>query len=515
MNVTRRIFCAAALLTALAGFVPSARATVNYSISVAQPDRHRFHVRMTIPGVNDSVRVQMAAWDELYQIRDFAMRVIALRAADLSGPVPTEKLDTETWLIKANGTVAVEYDIEWNDPGPFSSQLNRDHAFLNFAMVLLYVPDRHTEDVRVQFTDVPQNWNVAVELHADPADASQRTFVAPSFDALADAPAELSAFDEFSFYAGGRSIRVVVHGKGWNRGDLTDWLTRIVNYETTLMGGAPDGEYLFILHIGFGWGGGMEHSDCTAISVGSVVQLPDTAAHEFFHQWNVKRLRPQSLEPLDRTHEMPTKGLWFAEGLTNTYAHYTLVRTGIFNPEQFYDVLAEEIATSESRPAHLWQSVEESSVDAWYEKYPMYTDGDFSVSYYDKGDVVGVMLDIVMRNASNNRVGLDDLMRSMYENFAKKGRFYNDSADIRATAEDLLRKAGVPAQAADLSSFFSQYVSGAKEIPLADILAEAGLQLHVGDTGTGPEYRIDEMSHPSDLQRRIRDGLLHGTTSTP
>ncbi len=100
-----------------------------------------------------------------------------------------------------------------------------------------------------------------------------RSFVAPSFDALADAPAELGTFDEFNFYAGGRTIRVVVHGKGWNRGDLTDMLTRIANYETSLMGGAPDREYLFILHIGFGWGGGMEHSDCTAISVGSVVAI--------------------------------------------------------------------------------------------------------------------------------------------------------------------------------------------------------------------------------------------------
>jgi predicted metalloprotease with PDZ domain len=515
MTLPRCLARVALALGALVGFSLPARATVNYSISLAQPDQHRFHVRMTIPNVTGNVQVQMAAWDELYQIRDFAMRVIGLHAEDASGPASVEKLNVETWNIKATSAVTVEYDVEWNDSGPFSSQLNRDHAFLNFATVLLYVPTRHSEDVRVQFQDVPPNWNVAVELHPDPADASGKSFLAPSFDALADAPAELGSFDDFSFYAGGRNIRVVVHGKGWNRGDLTDWLTRVANYETSLMGGAPDREYLFILHIGFIWGGGMEHSDCTAISVALAAQLPDTAAHEFFHQWNVKRLRPQSLEPLDRTREMPTKALWFAEGVTNTYAHYTLVRTGLFSPQQFYDELGLEISASESRPAHLWQSVEESSLDAWYEKYPMYAEGDFSVSYYDKGDVVGVMLDILMRHASGNRVGLDDLMRQMYDDFAKKGRFYNDSTDIRATAEALLRKAGVPAANADLSSFFSQYVSGAKEIPLADILAEAGLDLHVNDGGTGPDYRITEMSHPNDLQRRIRDGLLHGTTSNP
>jgi predicted metalloprotease with PDZ domain len=444
------------------------------------------------------------------------MRVMGLRAQDASGPVPVEKLDVETWNIKATGAVTVEYDIEWDDGGPFSSQLNRDHAFLNFAEVLLYVPGRESEDVRVQFLDVPQNWGVAVELHPDPAGNPGKSFVAQSFDALADAPAELGTFDEFSFYAGGRTIRVVVHGRGWNRADVTSVLTRIANYETALMGGAPDREYLFILHIGLGWGGGMEHSDCTAVTVANVAQLPDTAAHEFFHQWNVKRLRPQSLEPLDRTREMPTKALWFAEGVTNTYAHYTLVRTGLFSPQQFYDELSLEIAGSESRQAHLWQSVEESSLDAWFEKYPMYGEPDFSISYYSKGDVIGVMLDILMRHASGNRVGLDDVMREMYDDFAKKGRFYNDSADIRATAEAILRKAGVPSAAADLSSFFSQYVSGTKEIPFADILAEAGLELRVNDGGSsGSDYQISEMSHPTDLQRRIRDGLLHGTTSNP
>jgi predicted metalloprotease with PDZ domain len=500
------------VVAALAGLSVPARATVNYAISLAQPEQHRFHVRMTILGVTGSVQVQMAAWDALYQIRDFADRVIGLRAQDASGPASAQKLDVETWNIQGNGTVTVQYDIEWNDSGPFSSQLNQDHAFVNFATVLLYLPSRHTEDVRVQFQDVPKNWRVAVELAPDLSDATGDTFSAPSFDALADAPAELGTFDEFSFYAGGRNLRVVVRGKGWTRAELTDALTRIANYETSLMGGAPDREYMFLFDIGFGWGGGMEHSDSCAISVASFAQLPDTAAHEFFHQWNVKRLRPQSLEPLDRTRPMPTKALWFAEGVTDAYAHYTLVRTGLWTPQQFYDELAGEISRVEARPAHLWQSAEESSLDAWFEKYPMYTEPDFSISYYDKGDVIGVMLDIVMRHASGNRVGLDDLMRRMYDDFARKGRFYNDSADIRSTAEALLRSAGVPEASADLSSFFADYVAGAKEIPLSDILAEAGLELH-SEGGGVPVYRIDEMRQPTDLQRRIRDGLLQGTTS--
>ncbi len=515
MNLPRCFLRVAAVIVVLAGFSLPAHATINYTISLARPDQHRFHVRMAIPGAAGNLEVQMAAWDALYQIRDFAARVIGLHAEDAAGPVVVEKVDKETWKIKAAGTVTVEYDTEWNDPGPFASQLDREHAFINFAMVLLYLPERHAEDVRVRFLDVPEGWRIAVELQSDSADASGQTIVASSFDALADAPAELGAFDEFSLNAGGRTLRVVVRGKGWNRADITDALTRIANYETSLMGGPPDKEYLFLFDIGFGWGGGMEHSDCAAISVATAAQLPDTAAHEFFHQWNVKRLRPRSLEPVDRTREMWTRALWFAEGVTNTYAHYTLVRTGLLPPRQFYDALSEEYGEVEARPAHLWMSAEEASLDAWFEKYPLYNEPDFSISYYNKGDVIGVALDIVLREASNNRVSLDDVMRQMYDDFAKKGRFYDDSADIRATAEAVLKRAGVPTASADLGSFFAQYVSGAKEIPFADILSEAGLELQTTEEGGVPVYRIVEMSHPTDLQLGIRNGLLNGTTSQP
>jgi predicted metalloprotease with PDZ domain len=144
--------------------------------------------------------------------------------------------------------------------------------------------------------------------------------------------------------------------------------------------------YTFILHIGKGaGGGGMEHANSTAIGIPSDEYLAGVAAHEFFHLWNVKRIRPASLEPVDFTKEQYTRALWFAEGVTSTYGAYTLVRSGIWSKERFYEDLGEQITELESRPANRWQSAEESSLDAWLEKYPLYDEPDYSVSYYTKG----------------------------------------------------------------------------------------------------------------------------------
>jgi predicted metalloprotease with PDZ domain len=485
-----------------------AHATISYTVSLANRDQHRFHVTMVVPNATGDVTVRMAAWNALYQIRDFAYRVSSFAAHDDSGAVAAVKLDKDTWSIVARGTLTIDYDTDWNDTGPFACQLDSAHAFINPAMILMYVPERRGEDTRIGFTGAPANWHVAVEL-PEAADGGGRAFTADNFEALTDAPFDIGTFDEFSFQAGGRPIRVAISGRGWKRDQLTDILTRVVNNEVGMMGDAPFREYLFQFHIGDGWGGGMEHMNSTSIFVANVGQLPGVAAHELFHAWNVKRLRPASLEPVDDQREMWTRALWFAEGVTNTYEDYVMVRTGLWDKSQFYDEIGQRIAEIESRPAHTWQSAEESSLDAWFEKYDVYNQADYSVSYYDKGELLGMLLDIQMREASNDRVGLDDLMRAMYADFATKHRFYDDSIDIRATAEEVLRGAGVTGAAADLGPFFAKYVSGTAEIPFADFLGDAGLSLESASHNS----RVVEMASPTDLQLRIRNSILAGSTA--
>ena len=462
-------------------FARPAHATIDYTVSIAHPERHIFFVTMRVPNTRSTLTVQMPAWDALYQIRDFSAHVMQVTAHDEDNHVlPLVKLDKQTWQVSATGTVTITYPIYWDEPGPFASQLNADHAFLNLAMVLLYVPDRRAEDTRVKFESVPEPWRVAVELDTagKSAAGANTTFVAPSYDALVDAPVEIGVFDESRIAAGGRPIRIVVHGDAGDRMRLSDTLKRIVDYEVSLMGGAPFREYMFLLHVGqnFG-GGGMEHSNCTAISADIPAQLASYSAHEFFHSWNVKRIRPQSLEPVDYTKEMYTRSLWFAEGVTNTYAAYTLVRTGLWSTQQFYSDVAGQINELETRPAHRWQSVEQSSLDAWYEKYPLYTRPEESISYYDKGGLVGLVLDITLRDRTDNRASLDDVLRTLNVEYAQRGRFYNDSEGIRAVAEQVIRK-NAPDANADLKDFFAQYVSGTAEIPFSSILERAGLAIH-------------------------------------
>ncbi|HKS80627.1 MAG TPA: PDZ domain-containing protein [Candidatus Acidoferrales bacterium] len=584
---------------------PPAQATIHYEISLAQQGQHRFSVKMVIPNAEPGTVVAMPAWNALYQVRDFAYRVRDVQAtavADDAQPSPVRfeltKLDKQTWRVgelagqpsgQPSGApgknLEIAYTIEWNDPGPFDSQLNDHDAFINFAEVLMYEPTRRAEDVDVKIADLPEGWKTIAEL---PAGNSANSYAAASYDKLVDAPLEAGKFEEFEFDNGGAHFRVVMDAKSWNKSHLEDSLRRITGYEMRLMDGPPFKEYTFFFHIGpypEAGGGGMEHSNGTAIAGGTVESVIQVASHEFFHAWNVKRIRPQTLEPVDYTREQYSRALWFAEGVTSTYSSYALVRTGIWSKDEFYQDLAQQIQFLQSRPARLWQSVEESSLDTWFDKYDAYAAPDRSISYYNKGQILGVLLDIAIREATDNHKSLDDVLRRLNDEYAKQGKFYNDSEGIRSVVEEV---AGKP-----FHDFFDAYISGTKEIPYSDFLFEAGLALNTktvkradygftpiraaegvavesvdlgsaaeaaglrsgdvilqinghpvmesrgglfggsaGDTITlhvnreGHEtdisyvlgareirqYSIQEIAGANDRQRRIRDGILHGTT---
>lgn len=467
----------------------SASATIRYRISLKNPDEHLFHVRMTIPNAPAGTQIAIPAWNALYQVRDFSYRLRDVQAF-ISGPNGEDstqlwltKLDKQTWKVSGpdaegdntkqvwTGDLNVTYSILWNDPGPFNSQLNDHHAFVNFAELLMYIQDRRSEAVSVTFDDVPATWELAAEL---PSGTDPNSFATASYDALVDAPAEIGKFDLIRWEEGGAKYRVVVDAKDLRKDRLADYLKKITASETKMMGGAPFQEYTFFIHVGpypeVG-GGGMEHFNSTAISGSGVESVGATAAHEFFHAWNVKRIRPQSLEPVDFTKEMYTRALWFAEGVTSTYSAYTLERTGLWTREQFYADLAAQISELESRPAHAWQSVEESSLDAWMEKYDDYRTPERSISYYNKGQIVGEMLDLAIRDASGGDRSLDDVMRALNEQYAKRGKFYDESHGIEKVAEEVAGQS--------LYGFFADYVEATREIPYDTFLNSAGLALKI------------------------------------
>jgi len=472
--ISLRMFCLLCVVVVRA-VAPAAHATIRYEVSVAEPEKHIFHVKMTVPDVKEELTVQLPAWNALYQIRDFAYRVQDVRARDTAGAsLAIVKQDKQTWQIRGRGAVTVEYAIFWDDAGPFSTQLNAGHAFINLATVLFYVPSRRGEASHIAFTGLRDGWSVAMALR--PGENSV-TFVAASYDTLVDAPVEIGEFQQFRFEAPGpgRSvpIRVVVHGDGWDKERVTQSLTKIVTTETSIMRDVPFDEFLFIFHFGAaagGGGGGMEHANSTAIHTGRAEAFEGVTAHEFFHLWNVKRIRPLTLEPVDYTKENWTRALWFAEGVTSTYGSYTMVRSGLWTREQFYNDLAGQIMELEARPAHSWKSAEEASLDAWLEKYNQYRRPEYSISYYNKGQLLGVLLDVLIRDATDNRASLDDVLRDLNENFAKRGRFYDETKDLRSAAE---RAAGK-----SFGDFFAKYVAGTEELPCKDVLALAGLRLN-------------------------------------
>jgi len=477
--VISRLRCDGGIFPAIAFFLcalscaSSTQATIRYEVSLSHPEQHLFHVTMTIPEVNGEVEVEIPAWNALYQIRDFSSHIQHVEASVGSAKALAEKIDKQTWRVTGRGTITVRYDTYWDEVGPFATQLNGDHAFINPAMILLYVQERRGEGVQVALSDIPGAWNLATAVHSTTStSAGVRTFSveAKSYDALADAPIEISNFKEFTIPGLPVDIRTVVHGDNWSQKKIDNDLSRICNYELKLMDGAPFEHYLFILHIGKGaGGGGMEHANSTAIGIPSDEYLSGVAAHEFFHLWNVKRIRPATLEPVDYTKEQYTRALWFAEGVTSTYGAYTLVRTGIWNKDRFYEDLGEQISELESRPADHWQSAEESSLDAWLEKYSLYNGPDYSVSYYTKGQALGDLLDILIRDRTNNEKSLDDVLRGLNTDFAKQGKTYRDSLDIRLETEKV---AG-----GSFEDFFRDYVAAAKPLPYRETLALAGLEL--------------------------------------
>lgn len=450
--------------------------TIHYTISLEHPEAHLFHVTMEVPDVQGQVDLQMAAWDALYQIRDFSSHVRQVEARIGGQTATIEKLDKLTWRVHGSGTVQVAYDTFWDEPGPFSSQLNAEHAFINPAMVLLYTVGRTEEKTTLSFPTPPDGWRVASSLSfgSSQESANGGTLVAevPTFNTLADSPIEISKFEEFTLPDLKPTVRVAVHGDNYKRKDVEAALRKLCAYELKMMEGAPYDGYTFIFHIGKaaqGAGGGMEHANSTAINVPSAEYLPNVSAHEFFHLWNVKRIRPASLEPIDRTREMYTRSLWFAEGVTNTYASYALVRTGVWSKQEFLQDLSAQISELEMRPADKWQSAEESSLDAWLEKYPLYNQPRSSISYYTKGQVLGVLLDVLIRDRTDNQRSLDDVLRSMNADFAKEGKFYRDSQDVEAEAEKV---AG-----GSFADFFQKYVSAATPVPYGEMLAKAGLEV--------------------------------------
>ena len=481
---SRTLFILALLFGLSAGSSCQSESKLDYTITFSDALHHRAHVSMTFDPESAGNAVQLPVWNALYQVRDFARNVISVRAAAQSGePLSVRQMDKTTWEFRPKpGWAVVDYDIVLDEAGPFGAQFNQHHAFLNFAELLMYPTNGRELPITVHLQQIPAQWKLATALLSDAVPASPGVpsgyiLRAANYDRLVDSPVELGQFAESDFAQDGAKYRVVVDADpaDYNLPSIVDFLKKISAAETWWMSDHPFESYTFIYHFPHGpAGGGMEHAYSTAIDhsandLKDLKSLESTSAHEFFHLWNVKRIRPQSLEPIDYTRENYTRALWFSEGVTSTVGDLALLRAGLLDPAGYLQRLARGITVLQSRPAHLTQSAEQSSLDTWLDKYPDYRTPERSINYYNKGEILGVLLDLKIREDSHGARSLRDLFQSMNRDYAKQDKFFPDSEGVREEAENLT--------GTNLLSFFEQYIAGTTELPYDDLFNTVGLVL--------------------------------------
>ncbi|HKP71971.1 MAG TPA: hypothetical protein VJT82_03470, partial [Pyrinomonadaceae bacterium] len=532
---------------------------ISYQLSMSNPASHLFEVSITVetPKDVDAVDFQMPRWSPgRYAVFEFAKNVQEFRGGGCApgercdaAALTVTRLDTQTWRVFPRGAkrVTVGYKVFANDLSGTFSQLDERHANFNGGALFMYVVGHKPDPVRLSIAP-PANWRI---INAATERADQREWQFPNYDIMIDTPTEIAPdFTVDEFKVDGKTYRVMVHSFGDEKGKraaLVSNIEKIVRAETSLMGTPDYASYTFLMHFDptAPRGDGMEHLASTQIitrhplgNEGVLEDATDTAAHEFFHAWNVKRLRPVELGPWDFTRPVNTRSLWIAEGLTNYYGCVMQRRAGIWTDERFERELAAAIADVENAPGSRLMSAEEASlVSSLMDRAQSVQQTNMretSISYYTKGEVIGIVLDLIIRGKTGGRASLDDVMRRMYEEFYLKSP--NASYYLRGrgyTGADFERMASQVA-GADLSDFFARYVRGVEPLPYDEALAYVGLRLvkstptAAPPNGTQPpnttqtsnatqqpqrtryDYRLEEIKDAPAQARALRAAWLKG-----
>ncbi len=523
--------CCALLLFALqpliAGAPPGSPLGIQYRLQLARPSTHLIGVEINVAGVHEpSLDFVMPAWAPgRYAIYNFEKNVQQFEALGANGhALRWETTDKQTWRVNTQncgGSVTVRYRVFANDLTGSFSQFDTSHAAVNGAGVYMYVAGHKSDAVTLR-VDLPSTPHHTWAIYSGFSQStSQTAFQAANYDRLIDTPMEISAHcEQEQFHDHGKLFRVVVHAYGdgsegaaqWTK-DLARSLRKIVHCEMAMMP-APDFDaYTFLVHVSpfISEGDGMEHLNSTDIIVrgstgaDTLSQALEIAAHEFFHVWNVKRLRPAGLGPFDYRREVYTRSLWFAEGFTNYYSYVMLLRAGVWSQQDFFDRLAREIRQFHQEPGRRLMSAEQSSFDAWfYDRAPQMQETNFAnstISYYNKGAVLGLLLDLELRERTDGRKSLDDVLRSMYQEFyeAPPSTYYLPGKGY--TEQDILDALN-RVSGGGFTSFFKNYVEGTDPLPYAQILDAAGLRLNI-QVAPGSPPSLGILAKPVDTGLRI------------
>ncbi len=477
---------------------PNPAPVISYTVSMPEPNTHLLQVSLRVRAARGAslpaqLDLVMPVWTPgSYLVREYARHVQDFAAGDADKrPLAWRKTNKNTWRVEtAGGREAVAtYAVYANDLSVRTNELTDRRAFWNNAATLMYVDGHLGAPSTLQV--VPHGgWKIATGLPAVPGE--RNTFRAENFDTLYDSPFLVADFKSLTFDVRGVPHRFVFDGEGnYDPERIGRDAQKIAETAARMMGDVPFRDYTFQLMIHPTTSGGLEHLNSTALIWRRFNFKPETAyrdflglvAHEYFHVWNVKRIRPDALGPFDYTGENYTRLLWVAEGVTNYYEDLLVRRAGLMTDRDYLARVAATIRTLQNTPGRLEMSIEEASFDAWIKYYrPDDNTINSSVSYYDKGGVVALLLDLEIRRRTAGAKSLDDVMRYLYAEFAKQSRNF--------TPEDFQRAAELAA-GAKLDDFFRRYVRGREELDYNAALNAAGLQLltAAGDATQVPSPR--------------------------
>jgi predicted metalloprotease with PDZ domain len=509
---------------------------ITYTLLMREPASHLFEVRVEVQGITDvgGIEFQMPRWSPgRYAVFDFAKNVQETSALGPCAPgercgsreYQVERLDTQTWGVPVlrPGNVTFSYKVFADDLSGTFSQLDARHANFNGGSVFVYVVGHKQDPVTLRIA-APQGWKI---INGQSKSTEQSEFRFPNYDLLIDTPTEVAPdFNVETFEVKGKTYRVVVHSfgdEGGRRAEFAKQVERVVRAEVALMPEPDYDQYTFLFHFDptARRGDGMEHLNSTQIietaALGDAHTLDGavgTAAHEFFHVWNVKRLRPAGLGPWDFTRPVLTRGLWIAEGFTNYYGKLAERRAGVWDDEQLFKAYAGAIGGIENQPGvHLTSAVEASILAPFIDRASSDQKTNLSntiVSYYPKGETIAIALDLLIRGRTKGRASLDDVMRRAYSKFYLESAA--DSYYLKGhayTLEEFERLASETA-GLDLSDFFRRYVHGTETLPYEEALAYVGLRLTRTPEGARTTYRIEKDDKATPEARALREAWLKG-----
>jgi predicted metalloprotease with PDZ domain len=449
-----------------------------YHLSMPEPHTHLFHVELRVEGMEGPVALVMPAWTPgSYLIREFARNVQWLHAEDGTGrTLAWRKEDKLTWRVEApeDGRLRVRYAVYAHELSVRTSHLDASHGYVNGASVFFYLAGREREPVLLE-VEAPDGWHTTTGLaHTERPDV----FRAADYDELVDSPLEIGTHRVVEWESEGRPHRYAVWGRGnYDLDRLVEDTAKIVSATRELFGGPlPYDHYTFILHVVPGQYGGLEHRDSTSLIVDrwgfrgrEYEKAIALVAHELFHAWNGKRIRPEPLGPFDYTRENYTRNLWVVEGFTTYYTEVVLRRAGILSPQRFLERLGDAVSSYLATPGRLRQTLEESSFDTWIRFYRQDENSPNAlISYYQKGMLVAMLLDLRIREATENRRSLDHVLRLLWERYGMQDVGFPE-AGIEELVEEVCGER--------LDDFFASYLRSREELDFERHLRTAGLEM--------------------------------------